>query len=305
MKKIEDVKILVVGDIMLDRYIIGDVERISPEAPVPVVNMNKQYSTLGGCGNVIRNLRSIGCQVSCVTKIGKDSGGEIISNALDDLNVDARLVVCFADEVTTIKTRIASSDRSIQLLRIDREVAIMHKPTEYMVLEQLSRLNNDFDIIIISDYAKGVITEKIVNKLKEMKIPIIADPKPKNRYLYHSIFMVTPNEKEYNEMNLSSDIPFAHNVEFILKTMGSKGIEVIRQNIGERTMIKSIPVDVYNVSGAGDTVVAVIAAAVSMGYDVITAAKIANWCAGYVITKPDTTAIPKEIFENACVNENI
>ena len=296
MKNIKDVNILVVGDIMLDVYISGNVERISPEAPVPVVNIEKQYHTLGGCGNVIKNLTNIGANVTCVAKIGRDDNGTIISEELVKCGAKSQLVVSPLTPTTT-KTRIVTSDRGIQLIRLDSENTIEFSQDVVLLLHQLKLLKDDFDIIIVSDYAKGVINELLMNELRSRNTKIVVDPKRVKTNLYDNVFMVTPNEREFNAM--FSDGYNYERMEYIIKTMGPKGMDVIDVKADKTTTIKSKSVDVYNVSGAGDTVVATLSAAIAMGFGVIEAAAISNMCAGYVVTKPGTTSIPKSIFESA------
>jgi len=296
MKNIKDVNILVVGDIMLDVYISGNVERISPEAPVPVVNIEKQYHTLGGCGNVIKNLTNIGANVTCVAKIGRDDNGTIISEELVKCGAKSQLVVSPLTPTTT-KTRIVTSDRGIQLIRLDSENTIEFSQDVVLLLHQLKLLKDDFDIIIVSDYAKGVINELLMNELRSRNTKIVVDPKRVKTNLYDNVFIVTPNEKEFNAM--FSDGYNYERMEYIIKTMGPKGMKVIDVKADHTTTIRSKAVDVYNVSGAGDTVVATISAAVAMGFDVVEAAAIANMCAGYVVTKPGTTSVPISTFESA------
>ena len=288
MKQIEDVKILVVGDIMLDEYIVGDVNRISPEAPVPIVNVKDTYYKLGGCGNVISNLSNIGARVSCVTAIGQDDAGNIILKELMNLNINTKFLISKPDVTTTIKTRIISDERQIQILRYDTENI---KDVDTSILE----LTNGYDVIVISDYAKGVITKPLMDKLKSFGNNIIVDPKPKNSYLYNDIFLMTPNQKEHDEM-MDGYFP---EVEYVLKTMGKNGMELTEQKHGRQGGIKieSKPVDVYNVSGAGDTVVAIMSLCLALGNDLYTSAKIANECAGYVVTQPGTSMVPREFFK--------
>ncbi len=287
MKKIEDVKILVAGDIMLDEYINGNVTRISPEAPVPIVNVTDTYYKLGGCGNVISNLSTIGAQVTCITAIGKDFAGSTILKKLRDFDIDTKFLISDSEIITSVKTRIISNERQTQMLRYDNE------KIQNINTSNLS-LTNGYDVIIVSDYAKGMITKPLMNKLLKLGSNIIVDPKPQNSYLYDNTFLITPNQKEYEEM--MDSLP---GVEYILKTMGKNGMEIIegKRGITSGIKIESKPVDVYNVSGAGDTVVATLSLSLALGNDLYTSAKIANKCAGYVVTQPGTSTVPKEFFE--------
>ena len=290
LKEVADCKILVVGDIMLDKYVVGTVDRISPEAPVQVVNVFDEFSTLGGCGNVISNLRELGASVSCISRIGSDIPGYEIIQKISNLNVED-FIVRDPNIKTTLKERIVANHRMTQLVRVDRES-----------LEKLDpkKINYDFnyedsierthDIIIVSDYNKGVITKGLFELLNTTKIPIIVDPKPANSYLYDKVFMITPNDKEYQEMFDNQLIQ----CEYILRTLGRDGMQLINEE--ETVKIQSTPVDVYNVSGAGDTVVAVMSLCIAMGINVIDSAKISNEAARYVVQQPGTSVVPKDIF---------
>jgi len=293
MKQIEHLDILVVGDIMLDKYTIGTVERISPEAPVPILNIKKEYYTLGGCGNVVRNIREIGAQVDCLSSIGEDYSGQKIKDLLK--NTDAGDSVIYGSKQTTVKNRIIANDTKTQLLRIDKEA--IQKVDHHQVIKEFQMVQKDkYDIIIISDYAKGMITPGLMTYLKTLKNQpkIIVDPKPINGFLYNDVYMVTPNRKEWEIMQLSS----AYNlkgVKYILETKGSEGM-ILHEKESEQK-IKSTPQAVYNVSGAGDTVIATMAVCIALGLKPREAAKVANKCAGYVVTKPGTSTVPKEHFE--------
>lgn len=293
MKKIDEISILVVGDIMLDAYVVGEVTRISPEAPVPVVNVTEEYFRLGGCGNVFNNIKSIGAGASCITSFGDDEPGRQISEMLDDS------IIVTDESVETIeKIRVVANHRQTQMIRIDREFKTIQMDEKFV--EQIS-LNNKkaHDMIIVSDYGKGMINQDLMNYLKALKTPIIVDPKPYNNYMYGDVFMITPNEKEYVQMSLMSNFQTGSGVEYILQTAGRDGMYLQNMKKKKLTHIKSKPSDVYNVTGAGDTVIAVISVCIAMGIDVVKSAKIANKCANYVVTKPGTTTVPKKIFEKA------
>ena len=287
LKRIKDINILVVGDVMLDHYVCGEVERISPEAPVPILRVTDEYHILGGCGNVIRNIRSIGANVTCVAAIGNDIAGKNIMDELDLLGVKANFII--REEMTTRKTRYIANNGYTQMFRADRE------DIKYVKLGSLE-IENGYDIIIVSDYAKGMITVGLMNKLKKMNIPIIVDPKPENMWLYDNVFMITPNKKEYDEICTSEKHPFARGIRYILKTLGKDGMELLEEE-EKVCSVAAIPVDVYNVTGAGDTVVAVMSLCIAMRLDVEVAIKVANKCAQYVVTQPGTSIVPKKMFK--------
>jgi len=290
MKKIEDIRILVVGDIMLDKYVMGEVERISPEAPVPIVKVLDEYHTLGGCGNVVRNIREIGPKVDCLSSIGPDRNGRTIIDELDKINVISKLLITDS-KVTIVKERVIANERKIQMIRVDRECikSVDHE----MAIAALKEVTNKYDLIIVSDYGKGMITNKLMKYLNKLGTRIIVDPKPQNKKIYGFPFMITPNEKEMEKMGGSNEL-ILNGCKYVLETKGQRGMSVYDEI--QSWHIEAEPVEVYNVSGAGDTVIAVIAICISMGYSVVESATIANRCAGYVVTQPGTSVVPKDIF---------
>ena len=291
MKSIENIKILVVGDIMLDKYTVGEVNRISPEAPVQIVDVKEEYSTLGGSGNVVRNIRKLGAQVDCLASVGNDFEGEIIKTKLKEIGVED--LTFSGSDRTIVKERIIADHRLVQMLRIDREIKKTVKP--HLPIGILKKLKGDYDIIVVSDYAKGMITSELIKYLKtNYSANIIIDPKPINTWMYNDIFMITPNEEEWNQMQVASS--YIMNPEYILQTMGKKGMKLIERD--KECFIEAESVDVYNVSGAGDTVVAIMAVCISMELDILVCAKIANKCASYVVTQPGTSIVPKNKFMN-------
>jgi len=298
MKKANNVNILVVGDIMLDKYVVGNVSRISPEAPVPVVNVSEEYYTLGGCGNVVRNIRSVGANVDCISSIAHDHNGESIADELDIIGVGDILI--YGSKQTTVKERIISDHRQVQMLRLDRETT--ERIDSEKAIEMFQKIHrNKYDIIIVSDYAKGMITKELMDFLHTIEdTKIIIDPKPSNGILYNNVFMITPNEQEWNSMLFASAYQLK-NVQYILRTLGRNGMELIENQLDESWIIESDPVDIYNVSGAGDAVVAIMGICISMGWNVLDAAYIANKCAAYVVTQPGTSMVPQKIFEKIIV----
>ncbi len=293
MKQLEDIKILVVGDIMLDKYVVGDVTRISAEAPVAIVHAKEEYHTLGGCGNVVRNIRELGVQADCLASIGADIDGKLVEEELE--RIGAKNILVHGSKQTTVKERIIADQRKVQMLRIDREQ--VKQVDEYKLIRKFNDLGRDnYDIIIVSDYAKGVITKGLMDFLKtQQNAGIIVDPKPLNGHLYDNVFMVTPNEKEWKMIQVSSAYNW-RNVKFVLETKGRDGMILHDKTTKQECPIRSEPVNIYNVSGAGDTVVAIMAICISIGFAAVQSAIIANKCAAYVVTQPGTTTVPKNIF---------
>lgn len=293
MKPFQSIKILVIGDIMLDKYVVGNVERISPEAPVPIVNVTHEYYTLGGCGNVVRNLSELGVHVTCLASVGIDMNAEIIHNELE--KIGARDLLIDASKTTTVKERVIADHRKMQMLRVDRE-CIKNIDSKKIIQEFKDYCKNDFDMIIISDYAKGMITYDLMQFLKcEQDAEIIVDPKPSNAVMYNGVFMITPNEKEWGQMLTASNYTLK-DVKYILETKGNKGMKLIDNQREDAWEIEAEPVPVYNVSGAGDVVVAMMAVCLSHGLNVLDSAYIANKCAGYAVTQPQTCVVPRKKF---------
>jgi len=294
MKKLNEINILVVGDIMLDEYIVGKVERISPEAPVPIVNVENEYSVLGGCGNVVRNIRSMGSGAICATKTGTDEAADEIKRQLGILGTS--MYISKDKNPTTVKTRIVAGEKETQLLRIDKEFTTTYISDK--IVQDLSSITEDFDLIVISDYGKGYLSYAVMDRLIQFKKPIIIDPVPKNYKVYKNAFIITPNEKEFEQMARVDTFMHPIHSKCVLKTMGKKGM-VLYENTPHPLpiTIKAEPVDVYNVSGAGDTVVAVMSVCIALGATVLHAAKVANKCAGYVVTQTGTSSITREKFD--------
>ena len=289
---LKDKNILVVGDIMLDHYVMGEVERISPEAPVAIVHVQKEYSTLGGCGNTVRNIRELGANVYCLSSIGNDLYGREIINHLD--KIKAIPIIVQQSKSTIVKERVIASERKIQMIRIDREN--VHPINSQILIERLSEYEIGYDIIVISDYAKGLITKELMDYLHSLKTTIIVDPKPQNFKLYSKVFMITPNEKEWSEIIKSTFLHSPNTMNYVLLTQGSRGMKLIDNSDKTETKISSEAVEVYSLQGAGDTVISIMAVCLSMGWNVIDSAYIANKCAAYVVTQPTTAVVPRELF---------
>jgi len=289
MKNLSDVKILVVGDLMLDKYTIGNVNRISPEAPVPIVNITNAYEVLGGCGNVALNLKNLGVQVSCLASVGDDVYGKMIKHLLEDNGITS--YVKTLSRLTTVKERIVAGARQIQMLRLDWEVI---EPISYtslcLSIDELKE--QEFNFVIISDYAKGFISYELVDALKYLRAPIIADPKPKNIYNYSDIFMITPNKKEFEELHESKD-----HALYTLVTLGREGMKLYESGVSLPKYIKSDSVEVFNTAGAGDVSVAAITVAMAIGFTPYDAAVISNACARESVTHVGTCTINKNIFD--------
>ena len=278
-------KIVVIGDVMLDTYIEGEVSRINPEAPVPIVNLKNEFYELGGAANVSANITSLGGKASLFGFIGKDSTAEILKNLLLEKNIKFYLD---ENSITTEKTRVVADSQ--QLIRYDKEETsdkIFTEKTKQELLKEIQTAS----LILISDYAKGTITSDLMDFISQYKKKIIVDPKPKNTELYKNVLLITPNEKESLAMSSCSDVRTAG--EFLRKKLGSD-ILITR---GEKGMLifsetnMEIPTyarEVYDVTGAGDTAVSALALAIAAGASISEAVIIANHAAGIAVEKKGT-----------------
>ena len=296
-------KILVIGDIMLDRFIFGNVHRISPEAPVPVVRSIKEKYSLGGCGNVLRNLINLGAQASIISFVGKDQAGEEIIEHLRKKGISTKHIIESESNRTTEKMRIVADGQ--QVVRVDWDACNLTEQNINQVLKQVSKKINGVDGVIISDYNKGVCTElvlkDIINKAKELHIPVFVDPKGKKWNKYYGASIITPNLKEAEDALgklLKSDgdiekagieICYDLGLDACLITRGPNGMSYIGKDV--KFHISSEAKEIYDVSGAGDTVIASFAAGTLAGFDSKSVTRFANKAAGVVVGHIGTTAI--------------
>ena len=296
-------KILVIGDIMLDRFIFGNVHRISPEAPVPIVQSMEQKYSLGGCGNVLRNLINLGVQAYVISFTGVDQAGKKIQQDLKKNGISTRFMVESKTARTTEKMRVVAEGQ--QLVRVDWDVCKLTEKNLHQVLKQVSKKINGVDGVIISDYNKGVCTafvlKEIMNKAKELNIPVFVDPKGKKWNKYYGASVITPNLKEAEEAlgrDLKNDfdiekagIEICNNLRLnaCLITRGPNGMSYISKDF--KFHVCSEAKEIYDVSGAGDTVIASFASAIISGFDAEASTRFANKAAGIVVGHIGTTAI--------------
>ncbi len=295
-------KILVIGDIMLDKSIWGDVTRISPEAPVQVVNVQKETYAPGGAANTANNISALGGEVSVVGVVGNDNAKEILLEELRKKNINIRGIVISDKKPTIQKIRVMGKGQ--QLLRVDYEDANdVCENTRKKIFENIKKIIKEIDAIIISDYAKGIVTKDLFNDLIKIisnKI-IVVDPKTKHSKYYKGVTLVTPNNQEAGMM---ADIEIKGEQDLvdagkkliqemnsnILITRGEKGMSLFEKN-GEITKIETKAKEVYDVTGAGDTVVAVATLALACGASIKNAALLANYAAGIVVGKLGTATV--------------
>ena len=224
--------------------------------------------------------------------------GVKITALLDQIGAGNLLVK--GSEVTIVKERIIADQRKVQMIRIDKETT-GEEIEPVPLIEEIEARNKKYDIIVVSDYAKGVITWELMAYLYKLDIPVIVDPKPQNDHLYNRPYMITPNKKEWTPMEIEDRV----RPEYVLVTEGKEGMTLIdyHSSIIGRTKIEAEPVEVYNVSAAGDTVTAMMAVCLSIGLTPRKSAVVANKCAAYVVTQTGTSTVPKEIF-TSILNKN-
>lgn len=302
--KLKQSHILVVGDAMLDKYWFGDTNRISPDAPVPVVNIMRTEERLGGAANVARNISKIGVNSTLLSVVGDDIDGKTLEQLLISEGVHSKLIFS-SNQKTTIKLRIIA--RQQHLLRCDFESFIsLAELTQSIVL--FENLLNNKDIVIFSDYGKGVLSkiQTMINIAKAKDIPILIDPKGSNYDRYRGATLITPNKTELrqvvgswsNECTLTEkaqNLRTHLNLKYLLLTRSEEGMTLYSSN--GQLDIPAQAREVYDVSGAGDTVIGILASMLSTGLSVPEAVQIANHAAGIVVGKLGTASVTfEELF---------
>ncbi len=304
VKERPSASILVVGDIILDHYQYGKVERISPEAPVPIVLIQNEEYKLGGAANVANNLSALGEHPHLIGVVGKDLDAKEIEGLVKQKTIPCNLIS--SDKCPTIKkTRIIAQNQ--QVLRLDREVSnTSHWDIVYPVL---SKFKDKFELIIISDYGKGVVGRELLEELSNWKTLLLIDPKKRNFNNYKGCFLLTPNRKEAEELsgvvlnNRESIIEAGRlilkktNAENLLITLGSEGMVLFESGGGDVFHLPAISRRVFDVTGAGDTVLSAIALGLSKGLSLIESCVFANICAGIVVGKVGTSVVLWEDIE--------
>lgn len=313
VKKFEGTAITVIGDIMLDHYIWGTVGRISPEAPVVVVNVTKEDWRLGGAGNVARNLLGLGAKVSISGVLGDDASGKKTLELFASENANIEGIFVNSSRQSIVKSRVIA--HSQQVVRIDREEIKFIDEDE---IKNLTKTTKDFLAstkgVIISDYGKGTICSELLNNLAssfrnliEKSVPIIVDPKSPNYPLYKNVSVIKPNKSEASEASgivIKDRASAAHagrilldkwQCKMVLITLGEMGMVIVNSLDPSKPFIEidTAAKNIYDVSGAGDTVSAVFTLSLAVGASAEEAAQIANFAAGVVISEVGTVAIEK------------
>lgn len=311
--------VLVIGDVMVDSYIWGNVKRISPEAPVPIVEVEKRESRLGGAANVGLNLKALGATPILCSVIGADQRGVDFTKLLKKEGLPTEGIILCDDRITTTKFRVIGNNA--QLLRVDEETTSQLTEKQFHQLWQKIEIlinHDDIDVIIFQDYDKGVISQKLIEKVVKLsntkKIPVVVDPKKSNFLSYKNVTLFKPNLKEIKEgLNLefthgdNVDIELAVsklqdkiNAQIILNTLSDKGV-FISWKIEEGYESRLIPAHIRNiadVSGAGDTVISVAGLCVAQNIEPPVMAAIANLAGGIVCEEVGVVPINKEKLHN-------
>lgn len=312
VRRFATLKVLVVGDVMLDIFIWGDVQRISPEAPVPVVEVREESLLLGGSTNVVRNVASLGAGVFVAGVIGNDEPGRQVERLLKTDGIESDGLVVCGERPTTVKTRVIAQNQ--QVVRFDRERRVPLGPMECgRLLEYVRDMLPSVHALVLSDYGKGVISGELMAGLRETArppgLPILLDPKVRPLDLYRGVTVITPN---HHEAALLTGIPIDNDLglieagrallarlacEKVLITRGKDGMSLFDRE-GSVLHIPTVARRVFDVTGAGDTVIALMALGLAAGLSAADAAQLANLAAGIVVGEVGTACVrPEQLLE--------
>ena len=310
-------RIAVLGDCMVDRYLWGRVDRISPEAPVPVVEIERETFTLGGAGNVAANLRSLGAEPVLLATVGDDPEAAALRDALERRGISTQHLVTDPARPTTVKTRIVA--HSQQVVRADRESrADLADGALERMLAAIDAALERCEGLVISDYGKGVVNartlERALAKARDRNLSVSVDPKESHIDAYRGVGVLTPNQHEAgwvqgrrvvdetSLMDVGWGLQKRLDAQAVLVTRGAEGMSLFERG-GRYTHLPTVAREVFDVTGAGDTVVSVVALALAAGADLVTACALANHAAGLVIREVGTaTCTPEEL--RASLREN-
>ncbi len=314
--RFKSARIMVIGDLMVDEYIWGSVSRISPEAPVPVVSVTSESLRLGGAGNVVNNIHSLGGRLLIGGVVGNDEMGRKIIQDLHKMGIETKGVVIEPDWITTVKTRIIAHQQ--QVVRYDREIVRPIRPEALKrILSLLEDRIDELDAVLISDYGKGVICQELMDRVRSLTLGagkiISVDPKVKNFPLFQKVTIITPNHHEAGQaagrwiqseedlMAVGRQLLQQLQCGAILITRGEKGMTLF-QDTGEITNIPTMAKEVFDVTGAGDTVISVLTLALAVGANPMPAAVLSNYAAGIVVGEVGTVTLKASDLENALRN---
>ncbi len=309
VEKFKNTKVLVLGDVMIDAYLFGKVERISPEAPVPVVAVTHKENRLGGAANVAVNLVALGAKPILCSVVGNDAEAKDLIELIKSNGIGAEGIIQSKERVTTIKTRVIS--QSTQMLRIDNEITDpLNQEDDSRLISKVKELLKEADVIIFEDYDKGVISEHLISQITQeanaLNIPIVVDPKKRNFMGYQKATLFKPNLKELRE-GFKRDFDIDNKQEFesvckdLMETMGLKNLFVTMSERGvmitngiEFNYIPAHLRKIADVSGAGDTVISVASLCLAIGMTLKQVAQISNLAGGLVCEEVGVVPINKE-----------
>jgi rfaE bifunctional protein kinase chain/domain len=303
LDRLAETKIMVYGDYMLDRYISGSVERISPEAPVPIVSVKREWSAPGGAGNVVVNLLSLGLSVLCFGFIGNDDAAFELNDLLEDAGADTTGFVIAPGLITTTKTRIVGREQT--LLRIDwDDCALIEPEVGARMAETAALFMGECKALVLSDYRRGAMVSDVVAPLitaaGQANIPVVGDPKPENATVLMGVDVVCPNSREWDGIVQRRGIGSAS----LIVTEGAAGLRVAENGFRDGKAFEHFPAtctpdDVVDVCGAGDTVTALVACGLAVEFSLYDAALLANVAAGLVVRKRGCASVTREELETA------
>jgi len=303
-------KLLVVGDLMIDHYLWGACERISPEAPVQVVNINNESSVLGGAGNVINNLRALGAQVDVISVVGGCEISDELKILLKNINVSTQHLITQKDRITSKKSRIIAAQQ--QVVRYDRESSDeISAESQKSILDTFTNIITNYDGVLLSDYGKGVLTSELTQSLisiaNKNNKKVLVDPKGLDYSKYKGAYLLTPNKKEASEatgININTEAGLACTIRKLKEdcdlsvsiiTLSEQGVAIYDDNLRTHPTVAR---EVFDVTGAGDTVLASLGFALACDYQIDDAVKFSNLAAGVVVGKiGSATATLNEIIE--------
>jgi D-beta-D-heptose 7-phosphate kinase / D-beta-D-heptose 1-phosphate adenosyltransferase len=313
-------KVICIGDVMLDRFIYGHVERISPEAPIPVIKHEHESMMLGGAGNVVRNIISLGASCAFISVVGNDDTGRTIMGLTGKQERLEPYLLSDSKRISTLKTRYIAGSQ--QLFRCDQECSdTIDEAIQGDILETFTHELPKHQVVILSDYHKGVLTPKLTQALiraaNKANAPIIIDPKSRDFSLYRGAWLLTPNQKEleatafdeplHTEEGIerhARKLMAQHAIRNMLVTRGAKGMILFCED-GNTHVIHTRAREVYDVSGAGDTVIATLGVALASGCDLATCADLANTAAGIVVAKIGTAIVYRTDLKTAVHTQDI
>jgi rfaE bifunctional protein kinase chain/domain len=309
IEKFKNFRVAVLGDLILDEYLFGKVERISPEAPVPVVAIESKRIHLGGAANVALNFRALGAQVSLFGVIGDDMDGKELLGLLNHYGIDGIGIVVDGERPTTKKTRVVS--RGQQMIRLDREsIAPLSPSIENLLISKLEESSKNYSALVVQDYNKGVLTERIISAsldISQGKLRAV-DPKFENFFLYKGVDLFKPNLREIQDatgkrvkneedlIELAVDVRRRVEAKWLVITRGERGSVIFGDE--EAVYIPSLKREVFDVTGAGDTVISVLVLSLLSGLSIVESSLLASIAAGIEVGKFGTATVTKEeLFE--------